>query len=576
MEQAKQSNKANIAKTLIVYLGGAWVIIEAINFLIDKYDLNTAILDVLILLVIFGLPAILIYTWFQQKFTRKAIILQAINGVIALAVIVFTLVNPGKLDPTQLRLLKFKNQQKQLAESIQSIVILPFDNYTGTDEFEYYVAGMHSGLIGDLGKISALRVISKTSSRLFKDVDLSIPEIATELGVDAVIEPSISCVGGDSVCVQIKLVSAFPEEQQLWVQDFRVAKDQILNFYNDVTKKISEEINIVLTPQEESLLAEAKTVNPEAYDAFLKAKHFWDQFTPEALQLALEYFNRAIEIDPDWGPPYAGLAYYWIAMRQFGLAPNSVTIPNIYENLEKATELDPNSAYTHYVSALATVWTGFKWDKGEKEFLKILEINPNDAFSRIYYAHLLSLLRRHDEAILQGKIALDLDPLNPMIQALYAMILPDVGRYDETIALSEKVHSVVPGHPIASSVKSLAYLYKKDYRKFLEFYIQVLPLENLPGSTILDTYDEKGLTSAIMLFIAELERTAGDRYPTMLGELYTVAGDNSKAMDWYEKAYKSHDPNLPYIGMYTYSYGAYKVDDKRFDALLEKLKLPPR
>ena len=136
MEQPEPINKGNIAKTLVVYLGGAWVIIEAINFLIDKYDLNAAILDVLILVVIFGLPAILIYTWFRQKFTRKAIILQSINGIIALTVIVFTLVNPGKLDPTQLRLLKFKDNQKQLAESIQSIVILPFDNYTGTDEFE--------------------------------------------------------------------------------------------------------------------------------------------------------------------------------------------------------------------------------------------------------------------------------------------------------------------------------------------------------------------------------------------------------------------------------------------------------
>ena len=136
MKQPEPINKGNIAKTLIDYLGGAWVIIEAINFLIDKYDLSSTILEVLILLVIFGLPAILIYTWFRQKFTRKAIILQSINGIIALTVIVFTLVNPGKLDPTQLRLLKFKDNQKQLAESIQSIVILPFDNYTGTDEFE--------------------------------------------------------------------------------------------------------------------------------------------------------------------------------------------------------------------------------------------------------------------------------------------------------------------------------------------------------------------------------------------------------------------------------------------------------
>ena len=150
MEQGERPDKRIISRTLLVYLGGAWVFIEAITFLVDKYDWNTTIVDVLILMVIFGLPATLIYTWFQQKFTRKAIILQAINGTLALAVILFTLVNPDQLNPTQLRLLKFRDNQKQLAESIQSIVILPFDNFTGNDELDYFVSGMQSSLISDM------------------------------------------------------------------------------------------------------------------------------------------------------------------------------------------------------------------------------------------------------------------------------------------------------------------------------------------------------------------------------------------------------------------------------------------
>ena len=124
MVPGEQSFRNNIIKTLLVYLGGAWVFIEAISFLVDKYDWNTTIVDAIIILVISGLPALLIYTWFRQKFTRKAIILQTINGILALAVIVFTLVNPDQLNPTQLSLLKFKDNQKQLAESIKSLVIL--------------------------------------------------------------------------------------------------------------------------------------------------------------------------------------------------------------------------------------------------------------------------------------------------------------------------------------------------------------------------------------------------------------------------------------------------------------------
>ncbi len=574
MKQAEQPNKANIAKTLIVYMGGAWVIIEAINFLLDKYDLNAAILDVFILLVIFGLPAILIYTWFQQKFTRKAIILQAINGVIALAVIVFTLVNPGKLDPTQLRLLKFKDNQKQLAESIQSLAVLPFDNYTGTDEFDYYVAGMHSGLIGDLGKISALRVLSKTTSRFFKDVDMTIPEIASELGVDAVIEPSISCVGGDSVCVQIKLVSAFPKEQQLWVQNYRIEKSQILNFYNNVTRKISEEINIVLTPQEEDLLAESKTINSEAYDLYLKGLYYWDQFTPEALQLALEYFNKSIETDPEWAQPYAGVAYYWVAVHQFSLAPSSVTIPNMFENLNKAIELDPNSSFVHYCSALVNGWTAWNWEKAEQEFLKVLEMNPNYAFGHMYYAHLLSCLRRNDEAVSHCRTALDLDPLNPMIQALSTLVLASAGEYKEVISMAEKALSIVPDHPVALANLAAIYAIIGEYRKSIELWTTYLYLDEDARKSILLTFDQQGIEAALKEFITKLELATGDNLPMELGQLNAWLGDEAKALSWYEKGYEAHHPMMPYINTLFTSAGPFKIDDPGFDSLILKMNLP--
>jgi len=205
MEQTERPDKRNISKTLLVYLGGAWVFIEAISFLVDKYDWSTTIVDVLILLVIFGLPATLIYIWFQQKFTRKAIILQAINGTLALAVIAFTLVSPGQLNPTQLRLLKFKDNQKQLAESIRSIVILPFDNFTGNDDNEFFVAGMQSSLITDMGRIGALKVMCNTTSNSFKGTDKSVRQIASELNVDAAVEASITCLGDDSICIQTRL-----------------------------------------------------------------------------------------------------------------------------------------------------------------------------------------------------------------------------------------------------------------------------------------------------------------------------------------------------------------------------------
>ncbi|MCK5702181.1 MAG: hypothetical protein KAI29_13545 [Cyclobacteriaceae bacterium] len=429
MEQGERSDKRNIIKTLLVYLGGAWVFIEAINFLIDKYDWNTTIVDVLIILVIFGLPALLIYTWYQQKITRKAIILQTINGILALAVITFTLASPDQLNPTQLRLLKFKDNQKQLAESIQSLVILPFDNFTGNDELGYFVSGMQSSLITDMGRIGALRVMCNTTSNSFKDTNKSVQQIASELDVDAAVEASVTCLGDDSICIQTRLIYAAGVEQQLWVKDYRIAKSQVLNFYNDLSKVISEEINIVLSPQEESMLADNRTVDPEAYDAYLMGKYFWEKLDPESVQKALEYFQLAIDLDPEWADPYAGLANAWGLFGLFGIMPKSVTVPNTYKFLNKALELDPNSAQAHYVKAINAVWQEFDWEQGEKAFLRSLELNPNDALCCMYYAHFLVCMRRSKEAVQQANLGLELDPMKPLVLGLYGVVMDSEGEY---------------------------------------------------------------------------------------------------------------------------------------------------
>jgi TolB-like protein len=458
------------------------------------------------------------------------------------------------------------------AGPIESVVVLPFDNYTGDDQLDYFVSGMHSSLIGEMGKVSGLRTIGKTSSEIYKNVNKSAPQIASELNVDAVIETDVTCLG-DSICLQVRLISTGPEEKQLWIGDYKEKKSKILDLYNQVTKKIAEEVKVNLTPREETLLAESKTLNTEAYDAYLKGMYYWDQFTPEALQLALEYFNKAVEIDPDWAPPHAGIAYYWIAIRQYGLAPAAVTMPNIYENLNKAFELDPNSANTLYVSALTSVWTGFNWEKGEKEFLKVLEINPNDAFSRVYYAHLLITLKRDKEAIIQGSMALDMDPLNPMIQSIYAMVLAYTGESNKAIALAEKALALAPGNGVALSALTIAWLYKGDYKKSFEAWMGYLPFEEKTKMAILNTCEVDGYIAAAKKFAEELENT-GFKPPLELAQAYIMAKDYSKAIDWFEKAYEDRDANAPYIGLNCFKYGPLKIDDPRFDELLKKMNLP--
>jgi len=215
------------------------------------------------------------------------------------------------------------------AGDIKSLVILPFDNYTGDDQLENMVSGMHALLVGDMGRISGVRVLGKTTSNAYKDVDISATGIASELNVDAVLEASVMCLG-DSVCMQFRLVRTTGKEEQLWIADYKEDKSQIINLYNQLTKQIADEIMIELTPEEERLFSKSRTVDREAYDAYLRSYQYWDDLSLESLNKALEYLNLAIEKDPDFAPPYAGIAQVWVGLAQMGFAePRSSRAENL-------------------------------------------------------------------------------------------------------------------------------------------------------------------------------------------------------------------------------------------------------
>ena len=300
-----------------------------------------------------------------------------------------------------------------------SLGVLPVDNYTGSDTLDYFMSGVQSSLIYDIGKVSSLRVPSKTTANAYKNAGKSLTEIASELNLDYLIEPAVLCLGGDSICLRISLFSAYPEEKQIWRQDYFVEKSQILNLYSKVTREISKEINVLLTPKEENMLAESRTVDPEAYDAYLMGQYYWEKLDRKSMEKAVEYFELAIEKDPEWADPYAGLANAWSMFETFFRSlPKSETIPIAYKYLNKALELNPNSAQAHYVKALIMVWYEFDCKQGEEEFLKSLESQPNDALCRMYYSHLLGILRRYDEAEIQANLAVKMDPLKPLVLAL--------------------------------------------------------------------------------------------------------------------------------------------------------------
>ena len=453
-------------------------------------------------------------------------------------------------------------------------MVLPFDNFTGDDGLEYFVSGMHSSLIGDMGKISGLRVISKTSSNVYKGVDMSVPQIASELAVDAVVEAQVMCLG-DSICLQVKVVSAFPEEKQLWIAEYKEEKSQILNLYNQVTKHIADEVMVELTADEDNLLSEARTVNMEAYEAYLRGHQYWDDLSEESLNKALEYLTFAVEKDPDWAPLYDGLAKVWGGKVQMGFVSPDIAMPLIYANLNKAFELDPDFAGSHFTSAVFGVWAEWNWDKGEKEFLKALGINPNDAMSRIYYAHLLAILQRFDEALIQGQLAVELDPMNPLILALFAPVLVSSGDWETALAYLEKALEIDPENFFALGNFDIVAYKCEEYEKAFEALISYIPFNyDIMMKNIERIYKEKGIDSVYDEILRQLEIKSHESFISFfdIAVRYNLMDQNDKTLDWFEIGLEQHDPNMPYITTGFFNTEPLE-DNPRFLAILEKMNL---
>jgi len=501
----------------------------------------------------------------KSRKPKKVILLVSgilLSGIIVVAALaVFGIIDIGK-------------QAK--AGTIESVVVLPFGNYTGEDELESLVAGMHACLISDIGRLSGLRVINSTTSNVYKNASKSVKEIATELKVDAAIEVSVFGII-DSIIIQVSLINAFPKEETIWNAEYKEEKSQILNLYNRITRQIADKVKIELTVGEEHSLAKSRTVDPEALVAYMKGQFHWERLGNEDLDSALHYFNIAIKKDPDWADPYAGMALTWQVLGSFAYAPLADSYKKASEYLHKALELDPNSANSHYVKAFTSVWPGWDWENGEKEFLKTLELNPNDALCRVYYAHLLMILRRSEEAIYHANLALALDPLRPLVLGLYGVVMNYSGDYHAAMTQAQKALSIDPDNDVANDVLANAYLETGDTLKWYDRMKQHWYWTDDKYLAHLDTVFKEGGYIAVIeerIRVNEEEYSKGVSISfTGQDNRYLIIGNYDKAMDYYEKAYKEGYGQLAYVSLAVIKHPELK-DNPRYVALLKKMNLP--
>ncbi len=561
--------KRKIGQTLAVYLGSAWLFIEIFNFLIDKYYWDTEVLDIIILLVIFGLPASTIYVWFQQKFTKRAILLQVINGLLAISLISFTLIKPDSINPTQLRLLKFKDNQKKLAESIRSIVILPFDNYTGDEDQAYLVSGMHDALISELGQLGAIRVVSKTSALSYLGSEKTIKEIASELRVDAIVEASVLSID-ENIRIQLKLISAFPNEQQLWSQTFDSDLSNILDLYNRVIKNIANEIQLTLSPEQQSQLTETRQVNPEAYKAYLRGMYNLNQLTPETTKRGLEYLHQAVRIDPTEPFAYAGLALGYLEIAHGPLDPGDA-LSKAEAAANQALKLDTTIAEIYSAVAELYLYSTWQFDKVEEYFKKALEINPNLDFAHYHYAWALFLFGRMEEAIVEHKLAQKYDPLNPLHTAWLGGLYCYDGRFEDAIREALKSLEIQKDYSAGYFVLGEAYLATGRIDEAIKAHKKLAEVAPWWTWALGNTYAISGHNDEAEKILNELERSEVNSWNAFgLAVMYGALGKIDEAFEWL--AYEPHHAWVPWVAVIPWFKPLY--DDPRYKDFLKQLNLP--
>jgi TolB-like protein/Flp pilus assembly protein TadD len=459
---------------------------------------------------------------------------------------------------------------------IESLAVLPLANLSGDPEQDYFSDGMTEELITNLGKISALRVISRTSVMRYKKTEKPLPQIARELGVDGIVEGSVLRVG-DRVRITAQLIQA-EQERHLWAESYERDLRDILALQSEVARAIASEIKVKLTPQEQTRLARARPVNPAAHEWYLKGRFLWERRTPEALKKSIEYFQQALEKDPGYATAYAGLADSYDVLASNGILPPKEVYPRARAAALKALELDDALAEPH--AALAFILHDYDWDYAgaEREFQRALELNPHYATAHHWYGILLLAMGRLDEAMAAIERARELDPLSPRINANVGLFLYLTRHYDEAIKELSKAVKLDPSHARTYDYLEWAYQQKGMYKDAVQAAQKAASLRGESPEWVAGlgrAYERGGIRAAKRLELERSEAPSSRGYPRGedIARLYALLDEKERALEWLERGseertvmpiYLRFDPQLDPLR-----------SDPRFQDLVRRMNFPP-
>ena len=454
---------------------------------------------------------------------------------------------------------KITTDNKKIVGTSQekSIAVLPFKNDSPDEENTYFINGILEEILTNLQSIRELRVLSRTSVEQYRNQTKPIPEIARELGVNYILEGSAQKYG-NHIRLRVQLIMA-ARESHLWAKSYQEELKEVKDIFfiqSQIAEAIAAELNAAITPREKKIIEKVPTNVMEAYDAYILGRDNWRKFTPADLEIALEYFNTAVEKDNNFALAWIGIHDVWFGFLQLGFTPPSEKDPfgKYLHSLSRAQELDSSLAEVHYSLANMVGMVHWDWQACEREYKKALEIRPN--FSDVYagLANLYATQGRINESVEYGKIALQLDPYNIFNRVLVGCNQMHNRQPEDAIKILESVLKTDNNNFLCRNALPICYHSTGRYQKSLtDWKLLVTEFYNHSALDLESIYDDDDSPEGYSRILNRLADAIFINQETVrfdvfnIAIIYACAGNRDKSIEMLKKAYEEHNPNLPFL-----------------------------
>jgi len=438
-------------------------------------------------------------------------------------------------------------------KQIESIAVMPFVNESGNADVEYLSDGMTETLIKSLSNLPNLNVKPRSSVFRYKGKDTDLQTIARELNVQAILNGRV-VERGEQLTLSLELVDV-SQDKVIWSEQYNRKQTDIVTLQSEIAREVSSKLKLKLSGADEAKVTKTSTANPEAYQLYLKGRYQWNKRTSESLKQAVEYFNQAIEKDPNYALAYSGLAESYSLFSNYSVAPPLEAMPKAKAAALRAIELDDSFAETRV--ALGIYYSNFAWNQpaAEKEFRRAIELNPNYAPAHQQFGiECLTFMGRFDEAVAEGKRAEELDPLSPIIGADLGQILSRARRFDEAIAQLDKVIRLDQNFWVAYWYLGQAYHAKGQYAEAVAAYRKGRALSDdnpLVKALLIRSLTKTGERDEAVKLLGELQAESKSRFisNSLFALAYGGLGEKDKAFAYLEKDIADRGSRPPQIAV---------------------------